>query len=52
VNLSGRVPWLVWLIATDSTRERIPLHLEADLQDVFLAGTADGRAVVTAAQTT
>ena len=27
VNLSGRVLWLVWIIPTASTRERISLHL-------------------------
>jgi hypothetical protein len=52
VSFSGRVLWLVWVIATDSTRERIPVHLEPDLQDVFLAGVADGRGAVAAAQTT
>lgn len=52
VSLSGRVLWLVWNIATDSTRERITVHLEPELQDVFLAGAADGRAAVGAAQTT
>nr|AXV46306.1 HNH endonuclease, ATP-binding protein [Arthrobacter sp.] len=52
VDLSGRLLWLVWIVANDSTRDRIPLHLEEDLQDVFLAGTANGRAAVAAARTT
>ncbi|MFE4544614.1 HNH endonuclease [Arthrobacter sp. NPDC056727] len=51
VKMSGRVLWLISIIATDSTREWIPMHLETDLQDVFLAGTTEGHAVVAAAQT-
>lgn len=52
VDLSGRVLWLVWIIANDSTRDRVPPHLEGNLQDVFIAGVADGRAAVVAARTT
>lgn len=52
VNLSGRVLWLVWIVATDSTRDRVPVHLESKLRDVFLAGAADGRAALAAARTT
>ncbi|MBT8159560.1 MULTISPECIES: NACHT domain-containing NTPase [Arthrobacter] len=51
VDFSGRVLWLVWIIGTDSTRERIPSYLEADLADVFLAGAADARAAVSASRT-
>ncbi|MGQ0369608.1 NACHT domain-containing protein [Leucobacter sp. Z1108] len=51
VSLSGRVLWLIWQLATESTRERIPTYLEKELADVFLAGPTDGRPVVAAART-
>lgn len=51
VSFSGRTLWLLWIVANDSTRERIPLHLERDLQDVFAAGASKGREAVAAAQT-
>lgn len=51
VSLSGRVLWLVRIVANESTRERIPTHLRDDIEDVFLAGTVYGREVATAAQT-
>lgn len=52
VSFSGRVLWLVWIIGTDSTRERMSSYLEPELADVFLAGTADGRSAITASRTT
>jgi len=52
VVLSGRTLWLVHLVGTDSTRERVGTQLESKLDDVFLAGTADGREAVVAAHST
>lgn len=52
VSFSGRVLWLIWQLATESTRERIPTYLEKELADVFLAGPSDGRLVLEAARTT
>ncbi|MGO1315430.1 MAG: NACHT domain-containing protein [Cellulomonadaceae bacterium] len=52
ISLSGRALWLVWIVGSDTTRERIPPHLEPEIRDVFLAGTHDGRSVVRAAQST
>lgn len=51
INLPGRLLWLVWIIATDATRESISSQLEVSLQDVFIAGTAYGAAAVAAART-
>ncbi|WP_258067233.1 NACHT domain-containing NTPase [Arthrobacter sp. GMC3] len=48
VKLSGRVLWLIWIIANESTRDRLPIHLEAGLQDIFQAGVLDGRTVLAA----
>jgi hypothetical protein len=52
VSFSGRTLWLLWIVATESTRERLAVHLESDLQDVFSAGATDGREAVRAARTT
>lgn len=51
VSLEGRTLWLVYIIATDSTRGRLPVHLEPEIQDVLHAGTVDGRVPLTAART-
>jgi hypothetical protein len=48
VVLSGRSLWLVRIVGTDSTRERVGTQLESKLDDVFLAGAADGREAVVA----
>lgn len=50
VQISGRCLWLMWIIGTDSTRQRIPSHLEAELSDVFGAGAADARAAINIGQ--
>lgn len=52
VTLSGRTLWLVRIIGTDSTQERVGPQLESKLDDIFLAGTADGRQAVVAAHGT
>lgn len=49
ISLSGRSLWFIWVIGSDSTRDRIPVHLEADLEDALSAGPEDGYAVVRAA---
>lgn len=52
VNLSGRTLWLVRIIGTDSTQERVGPQLEAKLEDLFQAGVSDGREAVAAAHST
>ncbi|RLP72224.1 HNH endonuclease [Mycetocola tolaasinivorans] len=52
VEFSGRALWLIWQLASEATRSRMPSYLEAELSDLFLAGPSDGRPVVLAAHTT
>jgi hypothetical protein len=52
VNLSGRTLWLIHIIGTASTRSRVGPLLEPQLEDVFKAGTTDGREAVAVARTT
>lgn len=49
VELSGRLSWLVWIVGTESTRDRIRPKLETNLRDLFEAGIHDGREAVLAA---
>lgn len=51
INLSGRTLWLIHIIGTASTRDRVGPLLEPQLDDVFKAGVNDGREAVAAART-
>jgi hypothetical protein len=48
---SGRNLWLIWIVGTDGTRERVASRLGPELADVFAAGTADGRQAVAVSAT-
>lgn len=52
VALSGRTLWLVRIVGTELTRERVETQLQTKLDDLLLAGTDEGREAVVAAHAT
>lgn len=48
MNVSGPTLWLLWIVATESTRDRVGRVLDAGLDGLLRSGTADARRAIRA----